>query len=256
MRAAMSRVFLLLLAGLKFGKLSGTLITMLISMGVYAVVFGWRYAVGIVAMLLLHEMGHYVAARQRGLKVRLPMFIPFVGAWTTMQDMPSDPETEAYVALAGPMLGTVAAIGAYFVARDGGPSWLMAVAYTGFFINLINMIPLPPLDGGRITTILSPRIWLLGVPIIGMLMWFRFSVILLLIAILAGPHVLAALRFNPEDPANQRYYAAVTPRIRWEYGLLYVGLIAFLGYMTTEVDRQLRDLHRPAVEDQAPADNV
>ena len=94
------------------------------------------------------------------------------------------------------MLGTVAAIGAYFLARNDGTRWLLAVAYTGFFINLINMIPLPPLDGGRITAVLSPRIWLLGVPIIGMLLWFHFSMILLLVAILAGPHVLdgAALR--------------------------------------------------------------
>ena len=250
-----ARLALLVLAALKFGKLSGTLITMLISIGVYAVVFGWRYAVGIVAMLFLHEMGHYIAARQRGLKASLPMFIPFAFAWVKLEDMPHDAETEAYVALAGPMLGTVAAIGAYLLARDDGPSWLLAVAYTGFFINLINMIPLPPLDGGRITTVLSPRIWLLGVPIIGVLMWFHFSVILLLIAIMAAPHLLAALRFDPEDPANKRYYEAVTPRVRWEYGLLYVGLIAFLGYMTNEVDRQLSAIHRPVVE-QTPADNV
>ena len=252
----MSRIFLLLLAGLKFGKLSGTLITMLISVGVYAVVFGWRYAVGIVAMLFLHEMGHYIAAVQRGLRVRLPMFIPFAFAWVTLEDTPHDAETEAYIGLAGPMLGTVAAIGAYFLARDDGPGWLLAVAYTGFLINLINLIPLPPLDGGRVTTILSPRIWLLGVPIIGVLMWFHFSVILLLIAIMAGPHVFAALRFDPKDPANQRYYAAVTPRVRWEYGLLYVGLIAFLGYMTNEVDRQLHDIHRPAAIEQPPGDDV
>jgi Zn-dependent protease len=250
-----ARLALLVLAALKFGKLSGTLITMLISIGVYAVVFGWRYAVGIVAMLFLHEMGHYIAARQRGLKARLPMFIPFAFAWVKLEDVPHDAETEAYVALAGPMLGTVAAIGAYFLARDDGPGWLLAVAYTGFFINLINMIPLPPLDGGRITTLLSPRIWLLGVPIIGVLLWYHFSVILLLIAIMAAPHVLAALRFDPEDPANKRYYEAVTPRARWEYGLLYVGLIAFLGYMTNEVDRQLSAIHRPVVE-QAPVEHV
>ena len=76
----MSRLFLLLLAGLKFGKLFGTVGTMLLSIGVYALVFGWRYAVGIVSMLFLHEMGHYIAARQRGLRVGLPVFIPFAFA--------------------------------------------------------------------------------------------------------------------------------------------------------------------------------
>jgi Zn-dependent protease len=251
----LARLFLLVVAALKFGKLSGTLITMLIAIGVYAIVFGWRYAVGVVAMLFLHEMGHYVAARQRGLKVRLPMFIPFAFAWTTLEDTPHDAETEAYIGLAGPMLGTVAAIGAYFLARSHDASWLLAVSYTGFFINLVNMIPLPPLDGGRITAVLSPRIWLLGVPIIGALLWWHFSVILLLIAILAGPHVLSALRFDRNDPAIARYYDAVTPRIRWEYGLLYVGLIAFLGYMVNDVNEQLKGIHRPGLE-QTQTDSV
>ena len=239
----MSRIFLLLLAGLKFGKLFGTVGTMLIAVGVYAIVFGWRYAVGIVAMLFLHEMGHFIAARQRGLDVGLPTFIPFVGAWTELKDRPHDAETDAYIALAGPLLGTVAAIGAYFLARDAGPGWLLAVSYTGFLLNLINMIPLPPLDGGRITAVLSPRIWLLGVPIIGTLLWFHFSMILLLVAILAFPHVMAALRFDKNHPDNQRYYE-VSPRVRWEYGLLYVGLIAFLAYMVNDVQRELSGVSR------------
>lgn len=239
----MSRILLLLLAGLKFGKLFGTVGTMLIATGVYAIVFGWRYAVGIVAMLFVHEMGHYLAARQRGLHVGMPTFIPFVGAWIELKQRPHDAETEAYIGLAGPMLGTVGAIVAYFLARNYGTSWLLAVSYTGFFINLINLIPLPPLDGGRVTAVLSPRIWLLGVPIIGLLLWFHFSMILLLVAILAAPHVLTALRFDKSHPANQQYYD-VSPRVRWEYGLLYVGLIAFLAYMTNDVQRQLSGVSR------------
>jgi len=239
----MSRFFLLVVAALKFGKLAPTILSMLLAIGVYAMAFGWRYAVGIVAMLLLHEMGHYIAARQRGLKVRLPMFIPFAFAWTTLEDLPHDAETEAYIALAGPMLGTVAAIGAYFLAQNDGAHWLLAVAYTGFFLNLINMIPLPPLDGGRITAVLSPRIWLLGVPIVGWLLWTHFSMILLLVAILAGPHVFAALNMGKRDAQAQQYYA-VSPRVRWEYGLIYVGLIAFLAYMTNDVDRELQGIRR------------
>jgi len=239
----MSRIFLLILAGLKFGKLFGTVGTMLIAIGVYAIVFGWRYAIGIVAMLFVHEMGHYLAARQRGVDVGMPTFIPFVGAWIELKQRPHDAETEAYIGLAGPLLGTVGAIGAYFLARNYGTSWLLAVAYTGFFINLINMIPLPPLDGGRVTAVLSPRIWLLGVPIIGVLLWYQFSFILLLVAILAFPHVMAALRFDKNHPANQAYYE-VSPRVRWEYGLLYVGLIAFLAFMTNDVQRQLSGVSR------------
>ena len=251
----MSRIFLLILAGLKFGKLFGTVGTMLIAIGVYAIVFGWRYAVGIVAMLFVHEMGHSLAARQRGVAVGMPTFIPFVGAWIELKQRPHDAETEAYIGLAGPLVGTVGAIGAYFLARNYGTSWLLAVSYTGFFINLINMIPLPPLDGGRITAVLSPRIWLLGVPIIGVLLWYQFSFILLLVAILAFPHVMAALRFDKNHPVNQAYYE-VSPRVRWEYGLLYVGLIAFLAFMTNDVQRQLSGVSRYDSEQSQQSGNV
>ena len=251
----LARIGLLLVAALKFGKLGGTLLTMVIAVGAYALAFGWRYAVGIVAMLFVHEMGHYIAARQRGLKVRLPMFIPFAFAWTTLEDTPHDAETEAYIGLAGPMLGTVAAIAVYFLARNDESRWLLAVSYTGFFLNLFNLIPLPPLDGGRVTAVLSPRIWLLGVPILGALLVYHFSVILVVIAVVAVPHVISALRFNPEDPVNARYYGAISPRVRWEYGFLYIGLVAFLAYMTNDVDEQLHPERRPAVE-QEQVDNV
>ena len=108
---------------LKFGKLlRRSVATMLLAVGVYAIVFGWRYAVGIVAMLFIHEMGHYFAARLRGLRVGLPMFVPFMFAWVKLQDVPHDAETDAYIALAGPMLGTVGyAIGAYFLAHNYDP---------------------------------------------------------------------------------------------------------------------------------------
>ena len=244
----MSRIFLLLIAALKFGKLVPTVLSLLLAVGVYTLVFGWRYAVGIVAMLLIHEMGHYIAARQRGLAVRLPMFIPFAFAWTTLEELPHDAETEAYIGLGGPMLGTVGAIAAWWLGHEYDVTWLLAVASTGFFLNLINMIPLPPLDGGRSTTVLSPRIWLLGVPIIGALLWFQFSLILLLIAILAVPHVIAAFRFDPTSSPEAQRYHDVSPRTRWEYGLIYVGLIAFLAYMTNDLHRELRGIRAQQTE--------
>jgi len=244
----MSRIFLLLIAAQKFGKLVPTVLSLLLAVGVYTLVFGWRYAVGIVAMLLIHEMGHYIAARQRGLAVRLPMFIPFAFAWTTLEELPHDAETEAYIGLGGPMLGTVGAIAAWWLGHEYDVTWLLAVASTGFFLNLINMIPLPPLDGGRITTVLSPRIWLLGVPIIGALLWFQFSLILLLIAILAVPHVIAAFRFDPTSSPEAQRYHDVSPRTRWEYGLIYVGLIAFLAYMTNDLHRELRGIRAQQTE--------
>ena len=240
----MSRILLLLFAGLKFSKLFITVGSMLVSIGVYALVFGWRYAVGIVALLFVHEMGHFIAARQRGLPVGAPTFIPFLGAWIDIKQMPHDAETEAYIGLGGPLLGTVGALACYFLARNYDVHWLLAVSYTGFFLNLFNMIPLSPLDGGRITAVLSPRIWLLGVPILGWMLLTHFSAILLIVAILALPHVFAALRFDRASAQAQGYYD-VPARTRWEYGLIYVGLIAFLAYMTNDIDRELRGGGRP-----------
>jgi Zn-dependent protease len=239
----MSRIFLLIFAALKFGKLYGTVLTMLLSLGVYALIFGWRYAIGIVGLLLVHELGHLIAARKRGLAVGLPTFIPFMGAWIELKDLPHDAETEAFVGLGGPLLGTVGALACYFLARNYGVDWLLAVSYAGFFLNLFNMIPLSPLDGGRITAVLSPRIWLLGVPIFGLILWLRFSPILVLVAILAAPHVLAALRYRKDSPEASTYYA-VSARVRWEYGFIYIVLTAFLALMTHEVSQQLRGISR------------
>jgi hypothetical protein len=107
-------------SGAKLGKLFASGGTMLISLVVYAFVFGWRYAAGFVALLFAHEMGHFLAARRRGLAVGMPTFIPFVGAWIDLKEQPRDVETEAYVALAGPVVGTVAAILVYLAAADTG----------------------------------------------------------------------------------------------------------------------------------------
>ena len=235
----MSRIFLLLLDALKFGKLVPTVLSMLIAIGAYALLYGWRYAVGFVAMLLIHEMGHYIAARQRGLDVGAPTFIPFVGAWIELKQMPHDAETEAYVGLGGPLLGSVGALACYWAARSYDAPWLLAVAYAGFFINLFNLIPLSPFDGGRITAVLSPRIWLLGVPILIALFVWRPSPMLVLVAILAAPHVWQAIRYRKDSPEAQTYYA-VSTRTKWEYGFYYIVLAAFLALMTHDVHEMLQ----------------
>ena len=234
----MVKLLLLLLSGAKLGKLLASGGTMLISVVVYAFVFGWRYAVGFVALLFVHEMGHYIAARQRGLAVGLPTFIPFLGAWINMKDLPHDAETEAYVGLGGPLLGTVGAIAVYFIARETGTTWLLAVAYSGFFLNLFNLIPISPFDGGRITAVLSPRIWLLGVPILGALFIWRPSPMLILMAVLAAPQAWKAWKFRNDSEEALTYYAVPTAK-KWEYALLYIGLAGFLAVMVYDVHEML-----------------
>jgi len=235
----------LLLALLTAGKLGKVLLTggtMLISVFAYALLYGWRYAAGFVLLIFVHEMGHFLAARQRGLAVGAPTFIPFVGAWIQLKDLPHDAETEAWVGLAGPLLGTLGALACYYGYRASGEPLLLALAYAGLFLNLFNLIPLAPFDGGLITQIVSPRLWLLGVPILVALFLWRPSPLLILMALIAAPRVWAAIKFDPEAPENQAYYS-ITPGKRLEYAVYYLGLAGFLAVMSFDVHGMLESLH-------------
>ena len=237
----MKALFLLLakiLPALKFGKILTTSGTMLLSLAVYSTIFGWRYAAGFIVLLFVHEMGHYIAMKQRGLNAGAPVFIPFVGAFIQMKDQPHDAETEAYVAIAGPLLGSVAAFAAYIYGQNTGSHLWLAIAYAGFFLNLFNLIPLSPLDGGRITAVLSPRVWFLGVPILIAAFFYSPSPILILIAIMALPQLAAAWRYDPNAPESRAYYGIPTAT-KIEYGAMYLALAVALAFMTFRVHEEL-----------------
>jgi len=234
----MIKLLLGLLAAGKLGKVLLTGGTMIISVFAYSLVFGWWYAVGFVLLIFVHEMGHYIAARHKGLDVGAPTFIPFVGAWINLKQLPHNAEVEAYVGLGGPLLGTVGALVCYFLARNYDSDLLLALSYAGFFLNLFNLIPLSPFDGGRITAVLSPRIWLLGVPILAGMFLLRPSPVLIMMGILAIPQVMKAWHYNPAAPENQAYYG-VGKEARLTYGGAYLALLVFLAVMTHDVHEML-----------------
>jgi Zn-dependent protease len=229
----MKMLFALLAAG-KLGKVLLTGGTMLLSMVTYSFIFGWAYAVGFVLLILVHEMGHYVAARQRGLDVGAPTFIPFVGAWIQLKDQPMNVETEAYVGFAGPVAGTAAAMACYYLGREQGSQLLLALAYSGCMLNLFNLIPLSPLDGGRITAIISPKVWLLGIPLLAALFLYNPSPMLILIAFMAYPQIKQALWPDRNSTQSEGYYEA-SMNDRVNYGVLYLGLVGFLAVMTYQL---------------------
>lgn len=174
--------FLVLLSKFKpalvlLSKAGKPLITMAVSIGAYALIFPWTFAVGFVLLMLVHEMGHVWAARRAGLPVSAPMFIPFLGALIMLKRHPKDAVTEAYIGIGGPLLGTVGALACYAIGMvTDAPIWY-ALAYTGFFLNLINLLPIHPLDGGRIVTAVSRWLWLVGV-IAGPILLWRFGNVL------------------------------------------------------------------------------
>jgi Zn-dependent protease len=232
------KILILLLTSAKFGKVLISVGSMLLSIWVYAAFFGWPFAAGFVGLLLVHEMGHYAAARQRRLDVSLPAFIPFMGAYINLRQQPHDAETEAYVAYAGPFVGTLGAFAAYFWGRHIESNLWLAVAYSGFVLNLFNLLPISPLDGGRITQVLSPRIWFAGAPMLVALFLYRPSPMLVLIGILALPSLLKAWRYDPHSPEAANY-RAVPPGTRFEYAVLYLGLAGVLAIMAYDVHQGL-----------------
>jgi Zn-dependent protease len=143
---AKAKVLLLILPKLKILTTSGT---MLVSIGAYALIWGWKFAVGFVLLLLVHEMGHVIQLRREGIDAGAPMFIPFLGAVVAMKEMPKDAAAEARVGLAGPVLGSLASLVPLAIHAAGGSDLFLALAYVGFLLNLFNLLPVLPLDGGR-----------------------------------------------------------------------------------------------------------
>ena len=240
----MIKALLLLFKFAKFGPVLKSAGFMLLSVGVYALLFGWWYAVGFVALLLVHEMGHYVAARRLGMNVGLPTFIPFVGAWIELKDQPLSVAQEARIAFAGPLAGTVAAAIVLAFALLQRSSLLMALAYAGFFLNLFNLIPVTPFDGGRIVAILSPKVWFVGVPILIGAFMLSPSPMFLMILFLLAPTIYHSLRaaWRGEVPTHNPRYYEVPMDARVRYASYYLILLSFLCFMTYRTHQQVESL--------------
>jgi Zn-dependent protease len=134
----------------KFGVFSIKFFGIFIAVGGYALIWGWKFAVGFVLMILVHELGHFVEAKRQGLNPSLPVFIPFLGAYVALKNVPFDPWRNALVSLAGPVAGGFGAGVVLAVGEAQNSRFLLALAYVGFFLNLFNMIPIGFFDGGHI----------------------------------------------------------------------------------------------------------
>src|SRR5947209_18014573 len=186
--------------------------TMLLMIWVYTMMWGWKFAVGFVMLLLVHECGNLLVARQFGLKVGAPVFIPFMGAFIALKEAPRDAWMEACVGIGGPLLGTLGAALCEVWFRATGQPMFHALAYTGFFLNLFNLAPIGFLDGGRIATALSPWLWLVGLVVVGALLFTHFNFLLLLILLMSLPRLFFLFRRRTAEEAR---YFEVTAEQRW-----------------------------------------
>lgn len=210
---------------LKFGKFATTALSMLVTIGIYAAIYGYKYALGIVGLLFVHEMGHYVIAKRVGLAVSGPVFIPFIGALIGMKEAPKDAVMEAQVGYGGPLFGSMAAVACLFVYWATGSELAAALAYTGFLLNIFNLLPVHPLDGGRIVSAVSPYLWLIGIPVLIYLMIRSFNPILMLIVLLG----LAQVYKLWKNRAELKVYYEVPLKERVQFAILYFGLVGSLG---------------------------
>jgi Zn-dependent protease len=226
------------LAALKL-KVFTTSASMLVSIGAYTLLWGWKFAVGFVLLLLVHELGHVLELRRQGVPASAPLFIPFLGAVVGMKQMPADAWREARVALAGPLLGTAGTLAVWGVAEALDSELLLAIAFVGFFLNLFNLLPIVPLDGGRAVAAIHPSFWAVGLVALVGLVIVAPNPILLFVLLLGGLELWRRWK-ERHEPGVAGYYK-VAPWQRLAVGVTYVGLAAglALAMSATFVERSI-----------------
>ncbi|HMD50492.1 MAG TPA: site-2 protease family protein [Bryobacteraceae bacterium] len=211
----------LLLLGLT--KLS-TFASMLAFFAVYWSIFGWKFALGFVLSIYIHEMGHVMALRRYNIAASAPMFIPFFGAIVRMRQYPHNVGEDARVGLAGPIWGLGSAVAAWLAAITTGlPIWY-AIAHTAAWLNLFNLIPVWQLDGGRgFRALTRKQRGIAAAVAVGM--WaVTHQTILLLIALGAGYRL-----FSRDYPAEDDNIILMQ----------YAGLIVLLSMLMVMTDHTL-----------------
>ena len=236
--AAKAKALLLLLPKLKILTTSGS---MLVSVAAYALIWGWRFAVGFVLLLLVHELGHVIQLRREGIPASAPLFIPFLGAVVGARSLGDDAVAEARVGLAGPVLGSLGAAAVAVAGYALGSDLLQALAFTGFFLNLFNLLPVTPLDGGRAFAAMAPWMWFVGLGLLVALAFARPNPIIVLIAVVGALDVYRRWQgLRSGDPEARAYYR-VSRRQRVAVAGVYFGLVALLvaGMDLTHLQRSL-----------------
>ena len=222
----------LLVPLLKVTKLS-TLLSMVVAVWAYALLWGLPFAVGFVLLIFVHEMGHALVMQRLGIRAGAPVFIPFVGAVIAMKSLPKNAWVEALVGIGGPVLGSVGAAVCLLIAWGTSEPFWYGLAYTGFLINLFNLLPVSPLDGGRIVGVISRWLWAVGYAAgIGMFLLTR-SPLLFLILLLG----LFTLGSTLRGPRKDYFEAPASQRIAM--GVAYFGLIALLALGMWTAERPL-----------------
>jgi Zn-dependent protease len=236
--AAKFKGALLLLPKLKLLTTSGS---MLVSVAAYSLIWGWKFALGFVLLLLVHELGHVIQLRREGIPASAPMFIPFLGAVVAAKSLGDNALAEARVGLAGPVLGSLGAALLIPVWQATGDEFWAALAFTGLFLNLFNLLPVVPLDGGRAMAAMAPWMWGVGLAAMVALAIAFPNPIILIILLFAGMETWRRWKARRAGGEAEAAYYRVAPRHRLAVAAVYLGLIAVLviGMDVTHIARDI-----------------
>lgn len=202
--------------------------SMLVTIVAYAVRWPLGLVVGFVVITLIHEIGHALVIRAKGLRTGVMVFIPFIGGAVTLRDQPHSAYDDAQIGLAGPIAGTFASLVALQLFKwTSYPEWLL-IAFAGFVINLINLLPIGLLDGGRISAAITKWMWVFGGGFLVYKVWTQPNPLMIAILILAAFQVYASIRREKEEKA----FYDITVTQRAAVAFVYFLLVVFLGHQT------------------------
>jgi Zn-dependent protease len=229
---------------LKGAKFATTSATMLVSIAAYTLIWGLPFAIGFVVLLFVHEFGHWIQLKREGVDPGRMVFVPFLGAVVAAKSLGGSALAEARVGLAGPILGSLGALAVAIAAVLADSDMLRALAFTGFFLNLFNLLPIVPLDGGRAMAAMAPWMWFVGVGATVFLVFIWPNPILILIALLGIYEVYKRWNARKKGLEGNPEYYKVAPKYRVAVGVVYVGLIVLLalGMDLTHIERTFADV--------------
>ncbi|MGZ8852734.1 MAG: metalloprotease [Thermoanaerobaculia bacterium] len=207
-------------------------VSIVATVGAYAMTkYPLGLVIGFVLITLVHEIGHAVVIRAKGLRAGYMVFIPFVGGAVTMKGQARTAYDDAQIGLAGPIAGTFASLVALQIFKWTDHPLYLLIALAGFVLNLFNLLPIGPLDGGRVSAAVTKWMWVIGGGILTYKAISRPNALLILVLVLSLFQVYASiLREKKED----KYYE-VTGAQRAAIAIAYFSLVIFLGHQTFTV---------------------
>lgn len=202
--------------------------SMIVSIAAYASKWTFSFSVAFVILIFVHEVGHAIAIRAKGLRAGVLVFIPFIGGAVTLKDQPRSVYDDAQIGLAGPFAGTIASLFALQIFKWTGEPLYLAVAAAGFILNLLNLLPIGMLDGGRISAAITKWMWVIGGAMLLYKTYSQPNPVMVVILLLAAFQVYASILREKDDKS----FYEITAGQRIAVAIAYFSLVLILGHQT------------------------